>query len=1165
MLVRKLSERVSWPLCLTIVFCIVLLRAWYFSAGNITFGDFYFHRSESVLPDAFHFWVSTDELGRADSAYWWQRAALGLLFSLHINSQFAERVVWLYLWPLVFIVGLYTLAKALTHDRTAAGVASLVGFLNAEYLFRLIGGHEDAVAAIGLSPWVLFAVFSSVRTGRASWLALTTITLAIATAYDARWSLPVFAIAFVIAIIAPGFSGGRHWPTRAFTMASLVIGLVLPELPWLTASVLSHSALAPGIPSSYADPAWVRRLSFATLNDGIAIWNPAFASDFNGGPIVIRHLQWWLSIPFFGCVVFSVALARRVVPVTLFVLYLIGVMLYKGTQPPGGQIYLWAFQHLPLFNLYREPLKWGAAAALCASFVIAFGIASLRGTQQRLAGAMIVCVLMLAMSAPAFEKGGTLTVRVPDSAYDTVQRLIGSDKGFSRVLWLPQMSRWTVGTAVHPAADGQWLGMFDWSHFQQPVALGADASLYAVTPLFETLLRWNSFGYVVVDCSTEQDATFRSDSFTCIHVLQSLLADRGLQAIAATGPLHVFRVIGRRAPALWSASFAPVASGWPSAINAGAMTGLFKTLTPVILQRDVPPRLNIQQPQLVFDGAVRVRSIAPNVQRIVGANSVDFGTMMGDAIIQHQPLLFRNVRLRKVAYGQSTIAYAGTLAVATLATKLRPLRKAISLGPSSDVSVDHNSYGLQIIGISIPIYDKPALSIVGMSTDHSATYIPLLELQGYGHRYVLAGSPVRSTNLPVPELDIRDLLFRTVASNGAATAFLAANDRFDALRLVGVRLLRRGAQNSSLLRVSIGVRAREAFGGYPVKSAVIFPASGFSCVCSRDNSGRLVFRRFGERYSGWKTGIVAIHASPDSYTGVIQRSTSKYVTGISSEGNLTFVIRRDRILSTVPAPDSAMIDLGVAGSAIGVLVLRGSVDPRARAQVLLRSRAGLATRWFFNDLSTSNTGVFTARIDLLAAAHVGGYQRIDKAYVVLTYRNPRDRGPINAWLSDAIIARNFGQSKAQPTLHVGKSVVVTTLSPGRVPLAARFGDQKSLRDQVVAHNIKPSVNAAFQDKSRNKWLIFSEHFDPGWKLVHSDSSPVAAEHLRVYGSLNAWYIPSGLHGEYRVVYPVDTYARIGGLITISALCACLIFMGLGLSRFLHDSVADIISRNRNFQ
>ena len=120
-----------------------------------------------------------------------------------------------------------------------------------------------------------------------------------------------------------------------------MLGILLQ--PLVIASVGAQGSLSPAPPASYGNPIWVERLSYATLWDSFAIWNPTFGSDFDRGPLVISHLQVWWSALFVAAIVTSVTLSRRALAVVFFFLYLLGVFLYKGSQPPAGGFYIWAF------------------------------------------------------------------------------------------------------------------------------------------------------------------------------------------------------------------------------------------------------------------------------------------------------------------------------------------------------------------------------------------------------------------------------------------------------------------------------------------------------------------------------------------------------------------------------------------------------------------------------------------------------------------------------------------------------------------------------------------------------------------------------------------------------------------------------------------------------
>jgi hypothetical protein len=927
--------------------------------------------------------------------------------------------------------------------------------------------------------------------------------------------------------------------------------MVLPNLPWLFAGAGRNVSPVP--PSLHANPEWIHRLSYATLQDALAIWNPTFGSDFDHGPLVVSHLPWWgVLSPLL--ILAAAVISRRRLALLLFGSYVAASFLYKGSQPPWGGTYIWAFQHVPLFNLYREPLKFGAAAALCASIVIAFGIAALRDRPIPRAGfAAAVCLMILALGAPIFAKPGMRIPRVPNPAFAFVERLVTRDSEFSRTLWLPQGTRWLAGTAGHPYAGGVQRGLGDWTAFRSSTDIDDDPTQFVYFPIFEQLLRWNSFRYVVVDCSTEWDATFRSDSYSCGHLLMALNQRRGLRRIATAGPVTVFRVDGQIAPALWSTRNAAEARGAPLTLSAGALTGAFTDLSPVILGDGAKGLLFDKE--LIFDGG-KYALPARETIRIVGADSVDIGRDRGDAIIDHRRLLITRPGMGKVAVGSSTIAYKGTLSGISLARvhSLEQTRSGTILtGDKSLVEELHapDTFGIEFPGMSIPIYQQPMLRIVADHASGKADFVSVFDLQddSTGRMYVLVGPPFVQSSPPRSELDVRDFLFRAIIGNESPGALLSMNDAFDGLRLQRVRLLELGRRTPSSQRFSVSVRAANPIEGYAVRSVRTFSARNFSCACEkrvRRGVAAFVLTAQGRRRVGWLNGVVAIHAQPQSYTAIILRQTREALYGLTTSVGVRFRLDRRQIASIEPAPDAAAVDLHLASPANGVLILRGVTDQRLRLQIVLRVASSGRVGWIVQDIpyppAIGRETSFATKLDLFKVVQSAGYMRIAGAALLFVRRNPGENSPVGLRIEDASVASNVAGPSPISKFDVVNGEVNTNLAAGTVPIAARFSAGRATASRLTPHSVVPSVNTAFKDESGNRWLVFSQRYDLGWGLTDERGTPIRSVHIAAFGLLNSWYVPAGLHGTYHIVYYPDSRARFGGFVASSAGLICVLLV-----------------------
>lgn len=1127
---RQIAEKLSWPLCLTFILAFVLLRQWYLGTGLLTFGDFLPPDVQAAASNAFHLWSFSDELGRAEPESWWQNAALQILFVLHAGAPATERIAWLCFPPVLYILGLYALATTLTKDAVAAGVAAFAAFFNVDFLVRTIGGHDASIMAIALAPWMLFAAVQTIRTANYTWLSLIVVTASVATAYDARWSIPAFVILAVFAACA-FFSVPRRRAACLFAIFAAALGLIIPNLPWLVASLGAAQSISPMPSADYTNIIWVQRLSLASLTDAFVVWNPTFGSNFSGGPLVIKHVPDW-GVVFFGLCVVSAILSRRLAALFFFAAFLVGTFLYKGLNGPGGGLYGWAFQHIPLFDLYREPLKFGAAASLCAAVVLAFGVSSARSLLLKTLFAAAICATALALAWPAFIKQGMLVSRKPDPVYARVRSVFREDPTASRVLWLPQRSRWLTNAGAHPVVDATWLGRRDWLVFLAQTGNDADPTDYINSPIFEQLLRWTGFRYVGVDCNTESDATYRSATYACARILSIIKARRFFQLILSAGGVSLFRLMGDSASPLWSAAQAVEADGPPLSWNAGALTGVFSHSAP-ILTADSGLSLPVVQ-TIAFDGATRSGTLRDaNIERVVGADSVDFGTNAGDAVI-HQSLRAIGLRLRQVTKRESTIAYAGALsgtepnyaralAPFTLGTVLS--MRALPLYRSMSA---HHSIGFETPATAIPIYDHPALRIIADHSNATGRLQVLFDLhEPSGKRFTLVGPSFLQNNPPRYDLDIRDWLFRTIIANRSEDHAIGVNDGFDALDLVRARLVQWPGVRAGQ-RFSLTLRAVMPSNGYAVRAVQLFSASHYACMCRSSNGVQL------------QHALKIIKADPKLYSPFLVRQIAGETRGLVIAGNAPYWIVQSRGAAIVPAKDVALIDLHASGVDSGVLLVSGEVEKHATPWIVLRVKEKHGFGWILQSLnvaaSANKMRAFRARVDLFSTVGLAGFRKLDDAMLIVASNDGRSLPPFKTKLDNALIVSDRAGAAPPSRLFVSSRRVSSNLTAGTVPVAARFSKRTPAAPRVVRFAISPSERIHFTDRSGNRWLVLSQRFDPGWALRAAGAAAPRALHFPAYGLLNAWFIPAGLHGTYEIVFVPADFARWGSWAALVLFC-----------------------------
>jgi hypothetical protein len=170
--------------------------------------------------------------------------------------------------------------------------------------------------------------------------------------------------------------------------------------------------------------------------------------------------------------------ARRRIVLTIGVL---GLLLACGAAGPFGDVFVWAFEHVPGFRVMREPQKFLALYALGLSWCFGLGVERLvRGTQagsvRRPALAVVLCAVPLAAAYPlVWGFWGQVRPSTYPASWTAADQIMGP--GPDRILGLPGDAYvsfpWTQGRAVANPMT---------SFFSRDVVCGGSVELAGLEP-----------------------------------------------------------------------------------------------------------------------------------------------------------------------------------------------------------------------------------------------------------------------------------------------------------------------------------------------------------------------------------------------------------------------------------------------------------------------------------------------------------------------------------------------------------------------------------------------------------------------------------------------------------------------------------------------------------
>ena len=413
---------------------------------------------------------------------------IGVLATLGLPWGIVEKITYFGPFAVLSFVGPYVLAHRVLRSRALAAAAAVLYASNTYLLVVAQQGQMTIAVAECLAPLVLWAHLrgSGGALGRArgsaiAWSLATALLLAIQTAFDLR-------IAYLTALCLAVELTLRAVATRSIPglRRVLVTGAV-------TFGVYSSTQLYWIVPAlAYAGP---RDLPFGTdlfvpyttlahaMSALHPFWTGSTPSYFQTAPVGAAALL----LPILAFAV----LARRRLSYELLWLSLCGlaaVFLLKQDRPPLGGLYVWMFEHVPGWSLFRESSKLFWIIALVLALLLpeaARGAAaSIRSAPhhvkrwRKTVGVGSAALVLAAVTAVAWIDGagnlvpfahgalaGTTRPFPEPASFSQLSTTLASDPRSSAVAWLggayvtqgDDVHHTPIGSARHPLVelDGQ--------------------------------------------------------------------------------------------------------------------------------------------------------------------------------------------------------------------------------------------------------------------------------------------------------------------------------------------------------------------------------------------------------------------------------------------------------------------------------------------------------------------------------------------------------------------------------------------------------------------------------------------------------------------------------------------------------------------------------------
>jgi hypothetical protein len=404
-------------------------------------------------------WVSFSAFGSANIQLTFNlfTSIWSLLANSGFSYDFAVKLTVLIPTAVLGFVSPYILVKRFTKSESIA-FASALFYGTASYFLVRQTAHLPVAFVGALAPLLLFLLIKASEENRRTNWAIFALTYFISVCYEIRitFILTLILVAYFLVFHVKGMR--RLW--KNVLLCSLFL-LVLNQF-WILPTLFGGlSAQVNEVVSRGLFGDFLFDLTHALSLSDSSWTGGALNTDFIKQPVL-----WYLwLIPF---IVFAGLLHKRGARGKKKILFfaslaLFGIFLTKQGDVPFPNAYVWLYAHFPGFSLFREASKFFLVTALGYLGMIAYGLLALkewaRGRFNKLffRGAFAAILFVSACNVWPLITGAIGTMFVPrkmPEEYSVFAKLLKSDAGYFRTLWLPAYPQWAFFDVNRPKVSG---------------------------------------------------------------------------------------------------------------------------------------------------------------------------------------------------------------------------------------------------------------------------------------------------------------------------------------------------------------------------------------------------------------------------------------------------------------------------------------------------------------------------------------------------------------------------------------------------------------------------------------------------------------------------------------------------------------------------------------
>lgn len=271
--------------------------------------------------------------------------------------------------------------------------------------------------------------------------------------------------------------GSKLNPGIIIVSVAVSMGLaVLLNAFWLFPTAATASSIVSELDAIYTSSSAVTFFSFADFSHALSLLHPNWPENVFGKTYFLQPEFLIIPLIAFASLLFigkktinnkqNTFSASCLLSIRYFTLLaLLGAFLAKGANEPFGGAYLWLFDHVPGFVMFRDPTKWYVFIVISYTILVPVTMEmfidfikekfadrkamSLLGSSMRL---MIVLLWLVFIRQALFGNlGGTLQIHEIPKEYIQLANVIARQPSFFRTMWVPKQPRFSPVSDLHPS------------------------------------------------------------------------------------------------------------------------------------------------------------------------------------------------------------------------------------------------------------------------------------------------------------------------------------------------------------------------------------------------------------------------------------------------------------------------------------------------------------------------------------------------------------------------------------------------------------------------------------------------------------------------------------------------------------------------------------------